>query len=100
MSILPHDRGGWLRLVALPFEVYVLTAFWMTALYRHLIPDWSYAGLWIVWTFLGYVSCFWLLVALGGIQRLLGARKDAQVTWGIALAAPLFMILMLPCLSN
>jgi hypothetical protein len=100
MSILPQDRGGWLRLVALPFEVYVLTAFWAAALYRHVISDWSYAGLWMVWTFVGYISCFWLLLVLGGIQRSIGARKDAQVTWGIAPATPLLLFLMLPWLAS
>jgi hypothetical protein len=100
MNAFPQDRRGWMRLVALPFEVYVLTVYWITGLYLHLIPDRAYSGNWIAWTILGYVCCFWLLVMLGGVQCLIGARKDAQVTWGIASATPLLLILMFPWLAS
>jgi hypothetical protein len=99
MDILPHTRHGWVRLVALPFEVYVLSGFWLSCVYFDYTRR-DYAGDWIVWIIVGYVCCFWILVTLGIVQSLTGARKDAQVTWMIAATTPVFLLLMLPWLAS
>jgi hypothetical protein len=39
MNALPRFRHEWVRLITLPFKVYVLSAYLITSLYLALIPE-------------------------------------------------------------
>jgi hypothetical protein len=96
MNALPRFRHEWVRLITLPFKVYVLSAYLITSLYLALIPRDYSLGDWVHLCFLGYVVSFSILVVAGLIQCLMSAPKDALLTWLIALTAPVCCVMMLP----
>lgn len=93
------NKEGHLALLALPFKVFVICCFWFILAYRKLVSEGHFDTLWAGTAIAAYVVSFWVLVAIGFVQRRKKFR-GAQMTLMCAIVAFLFILLLIPYLAH
>jgi hypothetical protein len=89
-TLLPTSRLGWLKILLLPFQVYLVTAIFV---YLGFANDWPHRGksdsfdTFALQIALGYGVCFIVFTVVGVVQFISKQRSSAVLNFGLAVVS-------------